>query len=102
MIDEFDEFDDIGEIPSLSCPREKTFRITSIKIKEIELPVPNKRSFLREKRCSRIVKSCGTRFSGKKKSRCGRFATFEIDGIEFCTQHAGEMALKYLLNKEDK
>lgn len=68
-----------------------------MKISEIELPVPYKRSLLRAHRCSRLVKSCGTGFFGKNQERCRRFATYEMDGVEFCTQHAGEMALRHLI-----
>ncbi len=63
-----------------------------IKLEDVELP-----------RCSRKVSSTGTgKFRGIGRRdiyRCGRSARYLVDGVAVCTQHAGEFALTYILNK---
>lgn len=37
-----------------------------------------------------------------REGKCSRFATFKVDGVNYCKQHAGEEALNYyLLSQED-
>lgn len=67
----------------------------------IEIILP--KSYMRrkhEKRCSMKVRSCGTNYFNKDIGRCGRLAKFAIDGVGFCTQHAGAVALNYVINKQ--
>lgn len=67
-------------------------------IEKLELPKGAKR--WREQRCCRVVKSTGTTYFDGQKNRCGRMARFKIDGIAFCTQHAGEVSLRHLLDAQ--
>lgn len=71
-----------------------------MRIEPIELPPPEKR--WKEKRCSRIVRSTGTTYFQGRRNQCGRMARYKLDGVMFCVQHAGEMALKQLINQQEK
>jgi len=69
-----------------------------MEIEKLELPKPERR--WREQRCARITQSTGTAHFEGKKNQCGRMARFKLEGIPFCTQHAGEMALKHLISEK--
>jgi len=69
-------------------------------ISQIELPTVHRRHLCFEKRCARVVKSSGTSVFDSNRHRCGRFARLELDGVPLCTQHAGEFALKHLIEKQ--
>ncbi len=71
-----------------------------MEIEKLRLPKPEKR--WKEQRCARIVRSSGTTYFDGDTGRCGRMARFKIDGIGLCTQHAGEAALKHLINQQPK
>lgn len=73
-----------------------------MEIKEIVLPAPHKRYLTKGTRCSRVVWSSGNGVSGKRSEKCRRYATYKIDGIKFCTQHAGEASLRYLLTNASR
>jgi len=65
----------------------------------LNLPEPAKR--WREQRCCHTVESTGTHFFDGNKHRCARMARFEVDGKMYCTQHAGQKALQFMLNQEE-
>jgi hypothetical protein len=69
-----------------------------VKVEKLELPENAKR--WQEQRCCRIVKSTGTHYFDGNKHRCGRMARFKVDGIAYCTQHAGEAALRYVIEAQ--
>jgi len=66
-------------------------------IEELNLPAPSKRSMTKESRCSRVVRSTSTGVWNEYHSRCCRHATYSLDGVKLCSQHAGEMALRHLI-----
>ena len=53
-------------------------------------------------RCGKTVTSTGTHYFDGNKHQCGRAARFNINSKLFCTQHAGEFALKFLIDEADK
>ena len=71
-----------------------------MRIKEIVLPKPHKRSLAFERRCSQKVKSTGSGPFDKSQNQCGRFAKVTIGRKHYCAQHAGELALKHLINEQ--
>jgi hypothetical protein len=71
--------------PSISVP----------KIKLIDRNHPTHLWSLRVPRCCMKTQSCGTMYFDTGKNRCARFAMFNVDGLNFCRQHAGS----YLLDK---
>lgn len=48
--------------------------------------------------CQRQVFHSGDGSTPRPRSRCQRFAKYDIDGIKYCHLHAGETALNYMLN----
>ena len=71
-----------------------------LKVEVIPREKPERLRRLRAVPCSKKVKSCGT-FLNERMNRCDRFATVRVDGIPFCTQHAGEAALKYIMDNQE-
>jgi len=69
-----------------------------MKIQKIKLPTPA--YVWREKRCCRVVRSSGTTYFDNQRNRCGRMARYNMNGIALCTQHAGEAALKHLIDNQ--
>lgn len=67
-------------------------------IKEIEQDKNYLKRTLYGQRCCRKVQSTGTAHFHGQKNRCARLATFKLNGVALCTQHAGEMSLKHLIN----
>lgn len=68
-----------------------------MKVQEITLPPAHKRLLQTGvNRCSKTVKT-GTAFN-PTVCTCKRFANFRIDGNLFCTQHAGDVALRHLID----
>lgn len=70
-----------------------------MKIEPLDLPKQAKR--WREQRCSKLVASTGTHYFEDHKEQCGRMARFKLDGVPYCTQHTGEMALRYLIKQQE-
>ena len=64
-----------------------------IKIIETEKP-----RHLSAQKCQRQVFHSGDGSTPRPRSRCERFAKYDIDGIKFCHQHAGETVLNHTLN----
>ena len=52
-------------------------------------------------RCSKQVYTSGDGISPRPQHRCRRLARYQVNGESYCVQHAGETALKALLNIED-
>jgi len=72
-----------------------------VKITELEVTKPSHLRCIRESKCQHIVRtSGGVMDRGKRKRNCQKFATFDIDGTNLCTQHAGESALRYLIKQQ--
>lgn len=69
-------------------------------IKEINAPKASSVQFHFANRCTKEVKSTGTGYFNNDKEHCSRVARFNIDGVELCTQHAGDLALKYLIKQQ--
>lgn len=52
------------------------------------------------KRCSRKTRSSGTGTFNERKGRCAHWALYSVDKIPLCGIHAGEAALKHLLQEQ--
>lgn len=63
-----------------------------MKVIKIDLPKPNHRYVLSAQRCLHEVPSCGGRINN-----CNRYATHLVDGKPLCRQHAGQLALEYVM-----
>ena len=70
-----------------------------IMIDKLDLPEKIKR--WQGQRCCRIVSSTGTHYFDDNKNRCARMARFRVNGINLCTQHAGEAALRHLISEQE-
>ena len=72
----------------------------NILIKRVELP---KHSYQHTsaKRCSKFIRASSPNFTNRR-CQCERFARFGINGYLFCTQHAGEFTLEYLIKEQEK
>jgi len=71
-----------------------------MKIEELELPVPAKR-WKKKYLCSKKVAMAGTTYFDNKNNQCRRAARFKVGNKQFCVQHAGECALKHLMDNQD-
>lgn len=61
-------------------------------------PVPHMRP-VRNDRCQQRTNSTGTPWYEDGKGQCARFARFKIGGRKLCAQHAGQVALQWLLEQ---
>lgn len=69
------------------------------KITPVELPRAHERYRHSTPRCEMVKQTCTSLYNGEK-NRCSRFATYNVDGTELCTQHAGEIALRMMLDAQ--
>ena len=71
-----------------------------MKIETIEQPEPlHMRDVHGFKRCEEKISTSGTATMPGRKRACRRFPSFLIGGERLCKLHAGDKALKYLLDK---
>lgn len=66
------------------------------------LPEPKTYPYTMGPRCTKRVRSTGTDFYGRDPHKCARAARFKVNGRKYCTQHAGELALKHLLKEQEQ
>ena len=69
-------------------------------ITELDLPEPHKRT--RSERCTFMVSTSGNGIGRRPMKRCRRFATHNFEGSKLCTQHAGSLALRYLMTTNEE
>jgi len=69
-----------------------------MKVERIELSKPYYGH--RDERCGKTVQTSGVAFDGKRKESCRRRAVFKLNGDRFCVQHAGETALRHLIDNQ--
>ena len=53
------------------------------------------------KRCCRKVESTGTGHYDGDKHRCAKPALYQIDGLNYCSLHAGQVAVHHLIENPD-
>lgn len=70
----------------------------TVTVERIELSTPY-RSY-RDQKCTKVIQTSGVAFDGKRKRTCDRRAMFKLKGDKFCVQHAGETALKHLIENQ--
>ncbi len=69
--------------------------MTEIKVVKLALPKNYIDQVRTRRKCCRLNKSQGS--FRRDSNRCQRAARYDIDGLGYCTQHAGEAALNHLL-----
>ena len=71
-----------------------------MKARIIDLPTKYVKRVLSQ-RCQHKSTTTGTAPFGGSRNRCARVAVVEIDGIKFCRQHAGYIALDALIKETE-
>lgn len=72
-----------------------------LKVKLIQQTKPSHMKCIKQTRCTYKVSHSGNGLTRHRPTRtCTRFSTVEIEGEDFCTQHAGQLALLYILGKK--
>lgn len=68
---------------------------------KIERMVATKKALrMLDQRCTKAIRQSGTAFERRPDRHCDRMAVFKLDGKPFCVQHAGEVALKHLIDNQ--
>lgn len=63
--------------------------------------IESEKNWENRERCESPTGSTGTHYFPGAKRQCARHAVFEVDGKRLCKQHAGELALLYLLSQQE-